>query len=238
MKTAILTGSEGQLGKIFVKQLKDLGYQVIGIDINEESQINLKKYIKTDLSRFESEFITNQLCTFKEIDLLINNAGVSIFSPFEKRTKEELDYVLDINLKAPILLSQLLFNKYFKSQKRGQIINIASIYGIISGDMRIYNEGDRRTPEIYGASKAGLINLTKYLAAYMAPFNVRVNSISPGGVFNNQDAEFVKKYSNKVPLNRMAKPSELKTSLAFLTSPDSSYLTGQNIIVDGGFTAW
>ena len=100
--------------------------------------------------------------------------------------------------------------------------------------MNIYREGDRRTPEIYGASKAGLIHLTKYMSAYMAPFNVRVNSISPGGVFNNQDPKFVKKYSNKVPLNRMAKPSDLKSSLAFLTSPNSSYLTGQNIIIDGG----
>ena len=76
------------------------------------------------------------------------------------------------------------------------------------------------------------------ICQHMAPFNVRVNSISPGGVFNNQDPKFVKKYSNKVPLNRMAKPSELKSSLAFLTSPNSSYLTGQNIIIDGGFTVW
>ena len=238
MKNAVITGSEGQLGKVFVKTLINLGYDVIGIDINEIGQRDLKKYIKSDISKLNDSYIINKLSQFSEIDLLINNAGVSVFTPFEQRTLQEIDYVLDINLKAPILLSKLLFNNFFKLQKRGQIINIGSIYGIVSGDMRIYDEGDRRTPEIYGASKAALINITKYLSAYMAPFNIRVNSISPGGVFNAQNLKFVEKYSKKVPLNRMAKAQELKSTLEFLISSDSSYVTGQNIVVDGGFTAW
>ena len=102
---------------------------------------------------------------------------------------------------------------------------------------KIYSKGDRRTPEIYGSTKAGVINLTKYLAAYMAPFNVRVNSISPGGVFNSQDKKFVENYSNKVPLGRMARAEELKSTLRFLIDEGSSYLTGENIVVDGGLTS-
>ena len=103
--------------------------------------------------------------------------------------------------------------------------------------MRLYAEGDRRTPEIYGASKAAVINLTKYFAAYMAP-NVRVNCISPGGIFNNQDSDFVQMYSRKVPMERMGKEEELLSTLEYLISDESSYVTGQNIVVDGGLTAW
>jgi NAD(P)-dependent dehydrogenase (short-subunit alcohol dehydrogenase family) len=104
--------------------------------------------------------------------------------------------------------------------------------------MSIYNEGDRRTPEIYGATKAAVINLTKYFATYMAPNNVRVNCISPGGIYNNQDKEFIEKYSRKVPMNRMGYADELLGSLEYLLSDKSSYVTGQNIVVDGGLTCW
>lgn len=237
MRNAIITGSEGQLGKIFISELLKLNYNVIGIDIEKKSNNNKIKYIKADITNTDElkEKLNNKV--IENVDVLINNAGVSVFSPFEERTDRELDYVLNVNLKAPIVLSQIIFNNFFKPQKRGCIVNIASIYGLVSGDMRIYAKGDRRTPEIYGASKAGVINLTKYFAAYMAPFNVRVNSISPGGIFNHQEKNFVERYSNKVPLNRMARAEELQSSLRFLIDEDSSYLTGENIVVDGGFTS-
>ena len=109
---------------------------------------------------------------------------------------------------------------------------------MVSGDMRIYKNGDRRTPEIYGATKAAVINLTKYFATYMAPNNVRVNCISPGGIYNNQDNDFVENYSKKVPMNRMGNENELLSTVEYLLSDQSSYVTGQNIIVDGGFTSW
>ena len=102
--------------------------------------------------------------------------------------------------------------------------------------MRIYNTNDRRTPEIYGATKAAIINLTKYFAAYMAPYNVRVNCISPGGIYNKQNSEFIDKYSKKVPLNKMANVNELGSTLEYLISNESTYTTGQNIFVDGGLT--
>ena len=171
------------------------------------------------------------------LDILINNAGVACFTSFEERTEDELDYVIGVNLKGTIFMIQTVFKHFFKPQKRGCIINIGSIYGVVSGDMRLYAEGDRKTSEIYGASKAAVINLTKYFAAYMAP-NVRVNCISPGGIFNYQDSDFVQMYSRKVPMERMGKEEELLSTLEYLISDESSYVTGQNIVVDGGLTAW
>ena len=237
MNNAIITGCEGQLGKIFVDELLKLNYNVIGIDIEDKSKNKEIKYIKADITN--SAELRNKLNpkVIENVDLLLNNAGVSVFTPFEDRTDQEIDYVLNVNLKAPIVLSQIIFKNFFKPQKKGCIVNISSIYGLVSGDMKIYSKGDRRTPEIYGASKAGIINLTKYLAAYMAPFNIRVNSISPGGVFNNQDKKFLEKYSNKVALGRMARPEELQSALRFLIDKDSTYVTGENIVVDGGFTS-
>ncbi len=236
MKTAIITGSEGQIGKVFSSKLAQLGYKVIGIDIVSKQSSSVDSYYQVDIAqRSEIERVINNC---NNVDVLINNAGVSAFSPFEDRTVEEIDMVMDVNIKGTILMTQLVYNNYFKAKKEGVIINMGSIYGMVSGDMGIYNEGDRRTPEIYGASKAAVINLTKYFSAYMAPDNVRVNCISPGGIFNHQDKDFVTKYSNKVPMNRMGFEDELSSTLEYLLSSESSYVTGQNIAVDGGFTSW
>ena len=125
-----------------------------------------------------------------------------------------------------------------KEKNSGSIINIGSIYGIVSGDPRIYTDSARNTSEVYGASKAGVIHMTKYFAVHLAPFDIRVNCISPGGVFNNQGEDFVKNYSYKTPLGRMAKDSEITSAALFLASDESSYITGHNLVVDGGFTAW
>jgi NAD(P)-dependent dehydrogenase (short-subunit alcohol dehydrogenase family) len=236
MKTAIITGSEGQIGKVFSSKLAQLGYKVIGIDIVSKQSSSVDSYYQVDIAqRSEIERVINNC---NNVDVLINNAGVSAFSPFEDRTVEEIDMVMDVNIKGTILMTQLVYNNFFKAKKEGVIINMGSIYGMVSGDMGIYNEGDRRTPEIYGASKAAVINLTKYFSAYMAPDNVRVNCISPGGIFNHQDKDFVTKYSNKVPMNRMGFEDELSSTLEYLLSSESSYVTGQNIAVDGGFTSW
>ena len=234
MKTAIITGSEGQLGKIFAAKLMQLGYEVIGCDLADS--ISRGNYYQVDITK-KSE-IESMLTSCKDIDVLINNAGTSAFTPFEDRSEEEIDIVMDVNIKGTILMTQLVYNNFFKAKKRGVVINMGSIYGMVSGDMRIYNDGDRRTPEIYGASKAAVINLTKYFAAYMAPDNVRVNCISTGGIFNHQDKDFVEKYSKKVPMDRMGNENELSSTLEYLLSDESSYVTGQNIVVDGGFTSW
>jgi len=238
MKTALITGSEGQLGKRFIESLKQQNYKIIGFDVNEESADKNIQYHQINITKNKEIKETLSNLATDSIDLLINNAGVSVFSPFEERTEEEIDFVFDVNVKGTLLMTQAVFNQYLKPQKAGCVINIGSIYGIVSGDMRLYKEGDRRTPEIYGATKAAVINLTKYFAAYFAPYNIRVNCISPGGIFNHQDPLFVEKYSEKVPFKRMGKEEELLSTLRYLISDDSSYVTGQNIIVDGGFTIW
>ena len=236
METAILTGSEGYIGQSFVSRLKELDYKVIGIDIVDQVNDGIIYHLADITKKHEIESALKQ--HNENITVLINNAGISVFSPFEERTEDQIDMVMNVNLKGNILMTQLVYNNYFKVNKKGTIINIGSIYGIVSGDMSTYNEDDRRTPEIYGATKAAVINLTKYFATYMAPNNVRVNCISPGGIYNNQDTEFIEKYSRKVPMNRMGYADELLGSLEYLLSDKSSYLTGQNITVDGGFTCW
>lgn len=242
MKKAIVTGCSGQLGRAYCEYLINNDYDVIGIDIQDSLQVKNEslakmEYHQVDITKNE------EITTFFEkikgpIDLLINNAGVSCFSPFEERSPEEIDFVMDVNLKAPILMAKEVFNRFMKDQKSGKIINIGSIYGQVSGDMRLYRPGDRRTPEIYGATKAAIINVTKYLAAYMAPYNIQVNCLSPGGIFNNQSEYFIDKYEEKVPMKRMGTEQDLIPVLKTLIDPDSAYMTGQNITVDGGFTAW
>jgi len=236
MNTAIITGSEGQLGQLFVLQLKRLGFKVIGIDLADQVNDEITYYQADITKKAEIDAVLSH--HDENISVLINNAGISVFKSFEERTEEEIDAVMDVNIKANILMSQAVFNKYYKSNNTGNIINIGSIYGVVSGDMRIYKNGDRRTPEIYGATKAAVINLTKYFATYMAPNNVRVNCISPGGIFNEQDKDFIDNYSKKVPMSRMGSEDELMSTIEYLLSEKSSYVTGQNIVVDGGFTCW
>ena len=235
MSNVLITGSEGQLGRVFVQKLLSLGHNVIGLDKVKQVNENIN-FIQTDITK-TNDLVKSLNEITVDIEILINNAGTAVFTPFEERTLEEIDKVISVNLKSNIILTQLLFNRFFKKNKKGCIVNIGSIYGVVSSDMRIYNENDRRAPEIYGATKAAVINLTKYFACYMAPYNIRVNCISPGGVFNNHNDKFVSNYSKKVPMNRMCDEKELASTLEYLISPNSSYITGQNIVVDGGLTS-
>ena len=125
-----------------------------------------------------------------------------------------------------------------KSHGQGAIINIGSIYGVVSSDPRIYADCARMNSEVYSASKAAVIHMTKYFAVHAAPLGVRVNCVSPGGVFNNQGEGFVQNYAQRTPFNRMAKDQEICGAVIFLASGDADYISGQNIVVDGGFTAW
>ena len=239
METAILTGSEGQIGQSFVSRLKELDYKVIGIDIVDQVNDGII-YHRADITKkHEIESVLKQ--HNENITVLINNAGTSVFSPFEERTEDQIDMVMNVNLKGNILMTQLVYNKYFKVNNNGTIINIGSIYGIVSGDMSIYNEDDRRTPEIYGATKAGLIQMTRYFAVHLADQNIRVNSISPGGIFNKnkpQNKKFVKNYSLRSPLKRMAKQEEILGAIFYLSSDSASYTSGHNLVIDGGMSCW
>lgn len=175
-----------------------------------------------------------------KIDILVNNAqGVSknYFAPFEEYSIEDWNEVMAVNVTGYFLCAQAVGKQMLK-QKSGTIINIASIYGVIAPDQRIYKGFDYNSPAVYTVSKAAVIGLTKYLAAYWGERGIRVNCITPGGVQTDHDQKFVKAYSERTPMGRMAKKDEFKGALLYLASDASSYVTGENIIVDGGRSIW
>ena len=127
---------------------------------------------------------------------------------------------------------------FLKKSNNPNIINLGSIYGLVSGDPNIYTDTKRNTSDAYAASKAAIIQLSRYYAIHLSKYKIRVNSISPGGIYRNQGADFVKNYSKKTPLARMAKVEEIVNSIIFLLDQGSSYINGHNLVVDGGFTSW
>lgn len=243
-KIVVVTGSNGQLGSSICEFFLNIGSVVIGIDLNDNKKNNLVKFYNLDIvnsKNVESVFKTifNE---FGRIDVLINNAGVSTFEPFENRSEEKFDWVMDVNLKGSFNCIQSFVNLFdINSQDKSSIINIASMYGLISPDFRIYTDLDRKNSEVYGATKAGIIQMSKYFAVHLADRNIRCNSVSPGGIFNPnnpQGKDFISKYSERCPMKRMAKSNEIVGAIVYLASDLASYTTGQNITVDGGMSAW
>jgi 3-oxoacyl-[acyl-carrier protein] reductase len=243
-KVIIITGCNGQLGSSLVDIFLELGSIVIGIDNAENSKIKNKDFYfySCDISKQAKaqSLFAKLFLKFKNIHCLVNNAGVSIFEPFELRKSKDLDKVIDVNLKGTFFCIQN-FIKQKKNKTGKSIINISSIYSLISPDPRIYAQGDRKNSEIYGATKAGINQMTKYFAVHLSKKNIRVNAVSPGGIFNEknpQSAKFIKKYSMRNPMGRMAKIEEITGAIIYLASTSSSYINGQNIIIDGGMSAW
>tara|TARA_B100000941_G_scaffold278402_1_gene242705 strand:- start:451 stop:1224 length:774 start_codon:yes stop_codon:yes gene_type:complete len=244
-KVVLITGSSGQLGSALCKSYLDLGSIVIGIDNLKPSKgiKNVNYFIKDVSNEKGIQNLFEEIYKkFGSIDILINNAGVSIFSPFQKRTNEELDFVIDTNLKGSFYFIKE-FSNFSKSKNSNysNIVNIASMYGVISPDFRIYSKGDRKNSEIYGATKAAIIQMTKYFAVHLAERKIRVNCVSPGGIFNQENPQsdsFIKNYSFRCPLNRMANVKEIIGGIIFLSSDAASYVTGQNLIIDGGMSCW
>ncbi|MDP3741292.1 MAG: SDR family oxidoreductase [bacterium] len=236
-KKILITGANGQLGKALVEALLLQGAFVYATDLQPSGDASLQKkncqYLAMDVTSEQS--IKDAFKKIDDLDVLVNNAGVAVFSPFESRTVAEIDQVMDVNLKGTILCSQIASARMV-GKKKGKIVNIGSIYGTVPADKKIYGDSGRNSSEIYAATKAGVTHFTKYLAAYLAEHNIQVNTVSPGGIFNNQKQAFVDNYVAKTPAGRMAQTSDLVGIICFLASDDSDYLTGQNITVDGGFT--
>ena len=253
-KIIVVTGGSGNLGTEFTNTLIDCEAKVVVLDIladEKQSNSNLR-YFKIDITKKDQ--IQSCLETLKQ-DWgspfgLINNAGLD--SPpnsnaqsnvsFENFSDSDWDNIMEVNLKGSYYCSQIIGSEMAKNNS-GSIININSLYGNLSPDQRLYshidNSGEKFfKPFAYGASKSGLANLTKYLATYWARNNVRVNTMTLGGVYNNQDKEFVKKYIHKVPMGRMANTNDFSGALIFLLSDSASYVTGADIVIDGGFSAW
>jgi NAD(P)-dependent dehydrogenase (short-subunit alcohol dehydrogenase family) len=181
---------------------------------------------------------------------LINNAAIDVppdapveeNGPFENYPAQSFDRIMAVNVKGIVLCCQVIGGQMAK-EGRGSIINICSIYGMISPDQRIYDYRKKSgsafyKPVAYSVSKSALLNLSRYLATYWAERNVRVNTLTFGGVFNNQDKEFLKGYCSHVPLGRMARDDEYNGAVQFLLADASSYMTGSNLVIDGGWTAW
>ena len=241
-KIVLITGCNGQIGKKISELFLSLGAKVYGFDLNNTKIHNQKFiYIKIDIT--ENKILKKKISKIfqkeKKIDILINNAATSIFSGIEKRRDNELSKVYNLNVKSVINIIKYFYINYKKyNMKKASIINFGSIYGFLSPDFKIYTNGNRFSAEIYGASKASLIQITKYFAVLFAKKNIRVNSISPGGILNKklQSKRFIKNYSTRVPMNRMANVEDLFTAILYLASDFSKYGTGQNIIIDGGLS--
>ncbi len=236
-KKAIITGANGQLGSAFVKALTGKGYFVYAIDLNVENIKTSESVEPVKLDITNETAVHDFFSSVHDLDVLVNNAGIGVFTPFEDRTAAEFKSVMEVNLLGAFLMSQSSV-KIMKNSDGGKIVNIASIYGSTSSDERIYGDSGRNNSEVYSATKAGLINMTQYMATHFGKYNIQTNSISPGGIYNQQSEDFVKNYEYKTPMGRMGKVQDLLSALFYLVSEDTQYTNGQDIAVDGGFLAW
>lgn len=250
MKLAIITGSNGQLGREMIKAFKYGGWQTFGIDITASSSEESKPDIfyngsVSKRSTFERTFLSiEKLDETVEKICLINNAGIAVFTPSEERTDEEIEKVSQINLNSVIYgiteLAKYVEKRKNNSELVAKVVNIASIYGLISPNSSIYTDTARNSSEIYGATKAGVIQMTKYFAARYARLPISINCIAPGGVLNKdvQGDEFIKNYSGLVPQKRLCYSEEVAELTYFLGDNGIEYLSGQTIALDGGMTGW
>ncbi len=261
-KNAIITGAVGILGKGFCSGLASHGANIAVLDINQAAcdefaaELERKYSIKAkgfacDVASPQSvsEMIRRVVAAFGEVHVLHNNAATKsdkldrFFAPFEDYSLEEWRKIMAVNIDGMFLVAQAVGKQMVAQKKGGSIIQTASIYGLMAPDHRIY-EGSLymgmkiNTPAVYTVSKAAVLGLTKHLATYWAEHNIRVNALVPGGVESGQNDEFKKRYSARIPLGRMAKPNEMVGALIYLASDASSYVTGQNLVVDGGLNAW
>lgn len=239
-KIIIITGGNGLLGSAIIEKLIEDGAFVINLDINHKTNESLSN-IECDITNQESvdnslNLIINK---YEKIDGLVNNAYPRTQdwgNKFEDIKLDSWKKNIDWQLNSYFYMSQQVAVQMAK-QKSGSIINIASIYGVIGPDFTVYDGTNMTMPAGYAAIKGGLINLTRYMASYFGPHKVRVNTVSPGGIFDSQNISFVENYEKKVPLRRMGLPEDITPSVSFLLSDESKYITGQNLIVDGGWTA-
>ena len=238
-KIIIVTGGNGLLGSAIVEQIRHEGAFCVNFEINHKTNDDLSN-VECDITNKDSidNALSLVLKKYKKIDGLVNNAyprSEDWGNKFEDIKLDSWKQNLEWQLNSYFYLSQQVSNQMAK-QKKGSIINMASIYGVIAPDFSVYNETNMTTPAAYAAIKGGLINLTRYMASYFGPKQIRVNAISPGGIFDNQNITFVQNYEKRVPMGRMGSPDDIAPAVIFLLSNDSKYITGQNIIIDGGWT--
>jgi NAD(P)-dependent dehydrogenase (short-subunit alcohol dehydrogenase family) len=265
-RVAVVTGGAGQLGRQFCRTLAEAGAAVVILDLENDATQKAADGLKQngyqalaapiDITdpKAVSAAVESTLSTFGRLDILVNSAALDPkFDPqavakgiapgkFEEYPLEQWKAALNVNLTGMFLVTQACVKPMIAQGKQGSIINICSTYGLNGPDQRIYRKSDGSQPAFkpvyYTVTKAGVLGFTKYLAAYYMGTEIRVNALTPGGVFNNHDETFVANYSAKTILGRMARKDEMNGGLLFLASDASSYMTGANLVIDGGWTAW
>ena len=255
-RRALITGATGGLGRVMASTLAELGADLILVDISESDIDSLSKNLTNNWGiKAESYFCDleqqaqrTDLIEFikasgKELNILINNAafvgssGLQGWSvPFEEQSIETWRRALEVNLTAIFDICQNL-TPLMKNSEGASIINIASTYGLYGPDWSLYKNTDMSNPSAYSATKGGVIQFTRWLSTTVSP-DIRVNSISPGGIFRNQPEIFVKRYADRTPLGRMATEDDFCGIIAYLSSDMSKYMTGQNLSIDGGWGVW
>jgi len=261
-RTAIVTGGAGILGRRFCKALAERGARVAVVDVDGDAAQELAKKIEVDLGTetlgvacdvADLDSVDAMLATvldrFGNIEILHNNAASksssldAFFAPFEEYSLKTWREVTAVNLDGMFLVAQAVGRRMLQQGKGGSIIMTASIYGVVAPDQRIY-EGSQymgrpiNSPAVYSATKAAVVGLARHLAALWAEHAIRVNALTPGGIESGQNEAFRSRYASRVPMARMGRVDELTGALIYLASDASSYVTGQNLIVDGGLTCW
>jgi len=261
-RVALVTGGAGILGRHFCAILAEAGARVAVVDLNQEAALEVAEAlaqrwrvetlgIGCDVSSAASveRAVTQVTDAFGRIDVLHNNAASksddldAFFAPFEEYSLDEWRRVMAVNVDGMFLMAQCVGRQMLSQASGGSMIQTASIYGLGAPDQRIYADSEYlgrsiNTPAVYTTSKAAVIGLTVHLATLWADRGIRVNALTPGGTRSGQNEEFVRRYSARVPMGRMAEAEEMAGALLYLASDASSYVTGQNIVVDGGLSAW
>lgn len=255
-RVAMITGGCGHLGRTMAHTLAEAGADIVIVDVREDairafcSELETAWNIKTlgltvDLENEEQRkgIVPKVIEAFGRLDILINNAafvGTSNLTgwgvPFAQQETGTWRRALEVNLTAVFDLTQFAA-PYLKASGHGSIINVASIYGIVGPDPRLYEDLPMFNPAAYAASKGGVVQFTKWCSTVLAP-EVRVNAITPGGIFRGHEDPFLSRYESRTPLKRMAREEDFIGATIFLASDLSQYITGQNIVVDGGFSVW
>lgn len=255
-RTALVTGGAGHIGTAFCEALAEAGAHVAVLDI-DESRVQKSAAVLAERYSVKTMGLTMDLADeaavvaspkqvvdqLGSLDILVNCAafvGTSKLTgwgvPFEEQNVDTWRAALETNLTAPFALIQAA-TPYLRESGHGSVVNIGSTYGVVGPDMSLYEGTAMGNPAAYGASKGGITQLTRYLATVLAP-DIRVNCISPGGIARGQHEKFVERYEARTPLKRMGTEEDMKGTLLYLASDLSAYVTGQNLMVDGGWTAW
>jgi NAD(P)-dependent dehydrogenase (short-subunit alcohol dehydrogenase family) len=256
-QVALVTGGAGILGRHFCEALAGAGANVAVVDLLEQGATEMAAAIGPTAAGFACNVadpasvkacVAAVMARFGRIDVLVNNAATKtgdvrdFFAPFEDYSLDTWREVMSVNIDGMFLMAQAV-GREMVAAGGGRIVQTASIYGLVAPDGRLYEGSDYlggpiNTPAVYSASKAAVVGLTRWLSTYWADKGVRVNCLAPGGVSSGQNSVFGDKYSARVPLGRMARAEEMTAPLLFLASEASSYVTGQVLAVDGGWTAW